>query len=461
MKKFVVFLLVIGLAAGGYLFYKQKFAGSASVTDTPATARKLTVERGDIDLRVSTTGKVISNLDVDIKSKASGQIISMPFDVSDKVTSGDLLVELDPVDENRNVALQQAALVAAQARLAQAMEQVKIAENDVDTQTSAALAELEAAQIKFRESQSRLERQEDLFRKRLISSEDLDIARSEASASQRAVTQSQVRLTELRNLPRTVELRRQDVNLNLSELKRAEINMENAMQRLIETKIYAPMDGVVTSRPVQTGQIIASGISNVGGGTSLLTISDLSHIFINASVDESDIGKIRKDQAATITADAFPGKRFRGKVVRVATKGVTNSNVVTFEVKIEVEGEGKALLRPEMSGNVEVQADRREDVLILPNEAIQFGRDGYFVEVPSKDPNTSNTRVQVKTGLTDGLNTEILEGLEEGKEVAAPSGMVSRFARGPGGEPGAGGSNSGQNFNRGLQRAARTMGRGR
>jgi HlyD family secretion protein len=217
------------------------------------------------------------------------------------------------------------------------------------------------------------------------------------------------------------------------------------------------MDGIVTSRPVQTGQIIASGISNVGGGTTLMTLSDLRRIFVMANVDESDIGKIKDGQKAIITADAYPGKRFTGKVVRVATKGVTNSNVVTFEVKIEIEGDGKNYLKPEMTANVDVQADRRENALLLPNETIQFGRQGYFV-YKQDDNNSSGTRVAVKTGITDGLNTEIISGVKEGDKIIIPSSMQSRWAKGGEGDQGKGGA--GQNFSRGMQRAAYGLSRG-
>ena len=82
------------------------------------------------------------------------------------------------------------------------------------------------------------------------------------------------------------------------------------------------MDGVVTDRKVQTGTIIASGVSNVGGGTTILTLSDLSRIYVLASVDESDIGKVQVGQPATITVDAYPSMQFAGKVVRIASKGV-------------------------------------------------------------------------------------------------------------------------------------------
>jgi HlyD family secretion protein len=451
LKRFLIVVILLLAAGGVTAFVLKRNAAKEAGEEAAPKARTMKVERGTIDLRVSTTGKVVSNLDVEIKSKASGQIIKLPYDISDIVSSGSLLAELDPVDEERNVAQQQAALLSARARLTQAEETLKMAQSDVDTGTSTAMAELEAARTKAQESQSKYERGQDLYKKHLISIEELDVARSEASASQRAVRQAEVRVTELRNLPRTVELRRQDIQLNLAEVKRAEINMQNALQRLKETKIYAPMDGVVTSRPVQSGQIIASGISNVGGGTTLMTISDLSRIFVNANVDESDIGKVQVGQRAMITADAYAGKRFRGEIVRVASKGVTNSNVVTFEVKVEVTGEGHDLLKPEMTANVDIQADRREAVLTLPNEAVQFGRGGYFVEVP-KDGGTTTSRVQVKTGLTDGLNTEITEGLTEGQEIAMPASMQSRWARGPGDQAG-----GGQSFGRGMQRAAFSM----
>lgn len=435
MKKFVVFLLLLAACGAAAYWYKQKEAAAVERADQESDKPvKNTVERKTIDLKVSTTGKVVSNLDVEIKSKASGQVTMLPFDVSDEITSGDLLCQLDPVDELRNVAQRQAQLEATRARLEQAAQQLAIAQADVDTGTSTALAELEAAQVRNRELQARMVRTQDLYRKRLVSSEELDIMRSEVSAAERALRQAQVRITELANLPRTVELRKQDVILNKTEVTRAQIDMENVEQRLIETKIYAPMNGVITSRPVQIGQIIASGISNVGGGTTLMTLSDLSRLFIDANVDESDIGKIREKQIAVITADAFPGQRFTGEVVRVAAKGVTNSNVVTFEVKIEVGPSGLNILKPEMTANVEIQAEQREDVLVLPNETIQYGKTGYYVLL-ANDDSTSGVRTEIKPGITDGLNTEIISGLNEGDKVIIPSSIQSRWARdGDGGD---------------------------
>lgn len=457
MKKLFFVIVLIGIAAAVTAFVMRGGlgAGKAKEADAEAAAPKtLKVSRGNIDLKVATTGKIVSNLDVDIKSKASGQIVLLPFDISDNVTSGQLLAELDPVDENRNVDLKEAALVSANAKLAQAEEQLSIALVDMETQTSSVQSELVAAQIKERDSRARLQRASELAAKTLISKEELDTARSDAATAANNLQQAETRVNETRTLPRTVTMRRHDILLQKSAVRNAQVELEQAKQRLKETRIFAPMDGVITLRPVQSGQIIASGISNVGGGTSLMTLSDVSRIFVSASVDESDIGKVKVDQMAIITADAYPGKRFRGKVIRIAPKGTTTSNVVTFEVKIEVLGDGRDLLKPEMTANVEVQADRRENALMLPNESVQFGKGGYFVELPD-GPEKTKQQV-VKIGLTDGINTEIIEGVAENQEVAVPTSLQSKWARSQ--ANGQGGPNQGQNFNRGMQMATMRLG---
>lgn len=452
MKKLILGTLILVVAGGaGALYMRSKTtpAGAPSAGEAAMGPPKtVMVEAGPIDLKVNTNGKAISNLDVEIKSKASGQIVKLPFDQSDTVTSGQLIAELDPVDENRNVSLKEAALLSARARLAQSREQYQLALVSLDTGTSTAEKDLESALIRHRDAKARLERQQDLYDKQLISKEDLDTARSDFATAASALVKAQTGVISARNQIRSVEMRKQDILLSESDVKRAEVDLENAVQRLKECRIYAPRDGVITERKIQVGQIISSGISNVGGGTTLMTLSDLSRIFVNASVDESDIGKIKVDQTAIITADAYPGKRFFGKVVRIAMKGLNTQNVVTFEVKIEVTGEGVKLLRPEMTANVAIQADHRDEALLLPNEVIQFDRKGYFVEVDSKDPTTTTkTKQRIEIGITDGLNTEILAGLEEADEVCVPALTQSKWAQGMAGQGNQGG------FGRGMQRA--------
>jgi multidrug efflux pump subunit AcrA (membrane-fusion protein) len=152
-------------------------------------------------------------------------------------------------------------------------------------------------------------------------------------------------------------------------------------------------------------------MSGFSGGTTIMTLSDLSRVFVIATVDESDIGEVRVEQKARITVASFPGRAFTGQVVRLATKGVNSSNVVTFEVKVEVMDERKSLLRPEMTGNVTIVQDERKDVLTLPSSAIVRQGGESFVTMADGQKRAATL------GLQGGESVEVLSGLAEGEKV--------------------------------------------
>ena len=232
-----------------------------------------------------------------------------------------------------------------------------------------------------------------------------------------------------------MELKRQDVVLAKADLESAQISLSIAQQRLDDTKVYAPIDGVVTERFVQTGQIISSGISNTGGGTPILTLSDLSRLFVLAYVDESDIGKVQVNQGVVITADAYPGKPFGGMVERIAQKGANQSNVVTFEVRIEITSEDKSLLKPEMTANVEIIVAEEENALMVPVEAVSRMRGRTTVTVLKPD-GTQEMR-DVELGINNGERIEIISGLSDDETILITSGgEYSQWQREGGPPPG-------------------------
>jgi HlyD family secretion protein len=148
----------------------------------------------------------------------------------------------------------------------------------------------------------------------------------------------------------------------------------------------------------------------------VVSLSDLSPVFVLASVDESDIGKVQLGQRAVVSVDAYPGKFFEGKVVRIATKGVNLSNAVTFEVKMEVAAEAQSMLKPEMTANIEITAAEKDDTLLVPaGAAVRRVRGQRFVTVVRDDG--TKEEVPVEIGITDGTKTEITKGLEVGQTV--------------------------------------------
>lgn len=414
MKKLVLLLLVVLLIAGGGFWYWRGKKAEAEPVVQRVTAE---VGRGNIRRTVACTGRVVSNLDVEIKCKASGVVVALPSDVSDEVKTGDLLVEIDPVDQERAVQQQEASLAASEARLAQAKASLAVAEADLDAERIRVAAQRASAAARVKDASAKAKRERELLERQQSSIEEAETATTTAVQAEQELRSADAGVASIRTLELQLEVRRQEIALAQADVDASNIALKLAQQRLRETKVTATMDGVVSARNVQIGQIIASGVNNVGGGTTVMTVSDLSRMFVLASVDESDIGVIALDQPVEITADAHRGKSFAGKVVRIATTGVNTSNVVTFEVRIEVLDENKRLLKPEMTTNVEIVAAERSDVLSVPTRAVRRKEGKTYV---TRVEGGNDQEVEVKTGLYGLEEVEILEGLAEKDVVLVP-----------------------------------------
>ncbi len=415
MKKFILISVIIGLILAGWLFgqLQKPYPGQ-----DPLAMKTAQVEKGPITLTVSTTGRVVSNLDVEIKCKASGEIVELPHNISDTIQKGDLLLQIDPVDEQRNVRQAEAQLSSSQARLAQSRTNLEIAEKNLTIERRRAEANLKSAKSKAADSDSRSKRAGELFKKKLISQEDYDAEVTVAIQSEASLENAQTEIEDLKVKEVELEIKRQEIKLNEAQAEMDTINLAICQRRLEETRVVAPIDGVVSQRSVQIGQIISSGITNVGGGTAAMTLSDLSHVFILASVDESDIGYVKEHQRAIITVDAYPGIVFEGDVVIIAVKGTNTSNVVTFEVKIEVVSANKTLLKPEMTANVEITAAKKTEALLVPMEAVTLKEGAHYVTRVQADGTTEVRPVEV--GITDFVKMEIVSGLDAGDTVVLP-----------------------------------------
>ncbi|MDD5722959.1 MAG: efflux RND transporter periplasmic adaptor subunit [Syntrophales bacterium] len=421
MKKLVVAIITAAVIAGGYYAWSS-YNKPKSPQETIATGK---VERGPLRMLVSSTGKVVSNLDVDIKCKASGEIIEIPLDVSDPVRKGELLIQLDPSEMQRMVDQAQASLTASQARLINAKESLTVAQQNLQTDKRRSDSALKVAQANEEDAQTKAGRIKDLLAKELASQEEYDTTQTATVQAIAALDQARVKIEELQTQERTHVQLRQQIRIAEAQLKNDLTALDLARERLNDTKVYSPIDGVVTARNVQIGQIISSGISNVGGGTTALTVSDLSRIFTLASVDEADIGKVVVDQPAEITVDAFPGKRFSGRVERIAIRGVNISNVVTFEVKIEVTSSDKGLLRPEMTANLDIIVAARDNVLSVPSDAIVRKEGKPHVTVVRASGEKEDRPVE--TGISDGQRVEVSTGVAVGETVVNYQGAGSKW----------------------------------
>ena len=372
----------------------------ALVLRRPAAAsfRTVQVVRADVVARVTATGTVQPIVTSPVGAQVSGIVWKLHADFNSRALAGQLLVELDPALFQNAVALATAQLAAARANL------------------SGTSATREGARV-VRNRTRTLEQQ------RLVSTSDLDASQALYGSSSGLAS------------------------ANVAQVALARAQLDKARLDLAHSIIRAPVEGTVIARNVDIGQAVAATLT----APTLFTIaSDMRHMQVHAAVDEADIGDVHPGQNASFTVDAFRDDRFGAVVNQVRNAPQTLSNVVTYDVVLDVENPDLKL-RPGMTANVLILVARKQQVAAVPNEALRFrpvapplapgaarpavaeGRAGAAVYVAR---GAVAERVPVKLGISDGNLTEV-EGLEPGREVivdvlrgkaraAAPAGGPSR-----------------------------------
>jgi len=395
MKKVLAVLLVLVVLGGGGMWWWKTKQASAAATATAAT-QVVTgkVERGPLQVTVASSGRVVSNQDVDIKCRASGTVTTLPFDVSDEVKKGDILIQLDTKDEEPLVAKARAGLATSKAQLAEAQQDLAVSTQTLEVNRLKAAAGLEAAQAKLDDSKAKTARTRELFEKKLASKEDLETADTAAATAAADVKTAQAAVEDLKTQALMLVLKQHVIEERQGQVDQNQVDLNIQLQQLEYATVRSEVDGIVTAMSgakdsngnasvTRIGTVVQSGTSGFSGGTTVMTVTDLSRIFVYASVDESDIGKVidplrtpgKEGQKARITVDAYPGVEFEGRVMRVAS-GTNTSNVVTYEVRIEVISPNKRMLKPLMTANTEIIQADKDDALLVPVAAVILKRRG-------------------------------------------------------------------------------------
>jgi HlyD family secretion protein len=216
-------------------------------------------------------------------------------------------------------------------------------------------------------------------------------------------------------------LKVQDIAQAADAVKVAKAQLDYQQAQYDKSLIRSPISGTVLQLAVQQGETLAAGLS----APTLIIVADLNRLQIDAFVDETDIGKVRLGQEADCTVDAFPKATFRGKIFKIASGSTIQQGVVTYDVSIALDkaelikyAKRNMLLKPDMTANVTIQTGKRSNVLLVPSEAVKLGVKGSTVNVVTTvDGKKVVTPVKVKTGGSDGVNTEIRDGLKEGQVI--------------------------------------------
>jgi HlyD family secretion protein len=279
---------------------------------TPAPKyESATVTRGNLSVTVEASGTIEPVSTVEVKSKASGEILELGAEIGDAVKAGQMLVRIDP----------------------------RTPRNLVDQ----AQAELNAAIQREQTAKTQLERGEKLRENAWINQSELETLQLEV-ANTRAATVA------------------------------ARVALENARIGLEDTEVRAPSSGTILTRLVERGQVISSPTRDVGGGTVILTMADLTHVRARVRVDETDIGKLAPGISARVQVAAFPGREFEGKIEKIEPQAIVEQNVTMFAVLIDIPNEDR-LLKPGMNVDAVFDVASRQGVLTLPVMALRAPRD--------------------------------------------------------------------------------------
>jgi HlyD family secretion protein len=354
------------------------------------------VKKGDITSLVTANGQMTPKTDVKISAYVPAKIVRLPVKEGDLVKEGQLLVQLDQTE-------------------------FKAAVNQAKAQLSSAQANFEQAKLVY-------DRQKGLFEKKLTSQEQYDAVSTE-------------------------------LNLAQAQYDQSVANLEQAEYNLSKTTITSPMDGMVTALNAKEGEIVMIGTMN-NPGTVIMTISDMSETQAEVEVDETDIASVKVDQEAKIEIDAFPDTAFKGKVTeightaRISGLG-TQDQVTNFLVKVTLL-DTVPDIRPGMSATVDITTNHHPNVLNVPIQAVVMREEkadtlkekkkeeGALASTDSgKTKNEKKKKakevegvfvikegrakfVEVKTGIADQQNIEIVSGLNENDQVVTGTYQILR-----------------------------------
>jgi len=382
----IVVVLVAGAGVGVYAW-----APWAAKQRAPIAFETAKVDQGPIAARVTATGTLAPRNAVQVGVQVSGRVLELHADWNDRVKAGDLIARLEPQTFEAQVAQAKANLAVAKANLHQ-------------------------AEAESREAQRQLGRLTELRKRDLISASEADTAGTRAATTRSVIAARK------------------------AQVEQAEASLSQADLALGYTFIHSPVDGVVLQRSVDVGQTVAASFQS----PILFTIAeDLARMQIDTSVAEGDVGRITQDMAATFSVDAFSGRSFAGMVRQVRNSPTSVQGVVTYNAVIDVANDDLAL-KPGMTANVTFVTRAIPQAIRIPNAALRFrptpealrrmrgedsekttggllggiggprqvasGGEGDGKRTLWKVVKGEAVLVRVKTGLTDGTWTELVEG---------------------------------------------------
>lgn len=355
LGKVLLFLIVVALVAVG------AYAVVRNGNKKDGGLKEVEVTQGTIVEKAVAVGQIQPRQKFQVKSKISGIVRRALVEVGDTVKAGDPLFEIAPTPTPLEV-------------------------TEVDRR-------VESAQASFRFADADYKRAVELSGSGVL-------PKSEVEAKKEAYELARVALTKAQ----------QDRDL----VRRGNLSEGSGKESIIR----APAAGTILTRSVNEGDPIVP-LTSYQPGTEMATVADMSDLIFKGTVDEIDVGKLSVGMIARIKVGALPSDVVTGRVARIAPQAQQKEGATLFDVEIELDPGQKITLRAGYSANADVIIREKKDVLVLPERLVAFEDGGKktTVELPGADPKAEPKKIEIKTGISDGLNVEIVSGLKKGDKV--------------------------------------------
>ncbi|OEU50072.1 MAG: hypothetical protein BA872_03540 [Desulfobacterales bacterium C00003060] len=394
MKRFSLVVIIIAVLAVA-AYYGHKIFFPKPEIEVLKTAK---VERGDIKAVLVETGIIKPQVGAEVKigARATGVIESMKVKIGDRVEKGQLIALIDDRETVRAIEEQKAAMIRARNNL----EQVKLTFPK----------KIEEAQADYDYQKIAYERELKLIEQEYTTQDEVDQTKSRNEAAE-------AKLRRLKDEFRT------EVKVAEATVEEIEARLHRQEIRFTYTRIYAPIDGVVSDITAQEGETIVTGLQVA----NLVTVLDPGRLELWIYVDETDVGRVKVGQDVEYYVDAYPEKLFFGTVEEIYFQPVVKDNIVYYLAITKVKKEDTRILRQQMTAYVKIIYDERKNVLTAANAAIKFEGGGQIVY--RVDGENQVKKVPVRIGARGEDKTEICSGVREGEVLATK--IILPVSKGP------------------------------
>lgn len=348
VSKYIVFALIALFIIGTFVFLYEKSKPEK------VEYNEITVGRGDIQRTTVLTGKIVPRNEVLIKPQINGIISDLLKQAGEQVQEGEVIAKLKVIPDMNS--------------LSSAQSRVRLAE------------------INLKQAQTNYEREKALYDKKLVSDEEYEQVLQAYNQSKEEKAAAQDAL----------------------EVIRDGVSSSNAKGS--STLVRSTISGLILDIPVKVGNSVIQA-NTLNEGTTVATVANMADLIFDGNIDETEVGSLSEGMPMIITIGALQNYSFDATLEYIAPKAVENNGTNQFEIKAAVVVDQEGQIRSGYSANAEIVLEHKEDVLFIPESALEFEGDSTFVYIKNGD---EYTRTKVGTALSDGVNIEVTDGLKEG-----------------------------------------------